>query len=127
MKMYFLKFAFLYIRPKRRILKSLSKHRVIISDTVGFISDLPTELIESFKSTLEEISSSDIILHVRDLSSPYFVSEGKDVYNILDKLDKNIKSKTLEIFNKVDLLNKDEYKNMNKEMQFLFLQKMEWD
>ena len=94
--------------PKRRILKSLSKHRVIISDTVGFISDLPTELIESFKSTLEEISSSDIILHVRDLSSPYFVSEGKDVYNILDKLDKNIQSKTLEIFNKVDLLNKNE-------------------
>ena len=100
--------------PKRRILKSLSNHRVIISDTVGFISDLPTELIESFKSTLEEISSSDIILHVRDLSSPYFKSEGKDVYNILNKLDKNIESKTLEIFNKVDLLYKDEYKNINK-------------
>ena len=42
------------------------------------------------------------------------MSEGKDVYNILDKLDKNIQSKTLEIFNKVDLLNKDECKNMNK-------------
>ena len=56
--------------PTRRILKTKSNHRVIISDTVGFISDLPTELIESFKSTLEEISSSHIVLHVRDLSSP---------------------------------------------------------
>ena len=74
--------------PTRRIFKGLFNHRVILSDTVGFISDLPTELIESFKSTLEEISSSDIVLHVRDLSSPYLISEGNDVYNILNKLDK---------------------------------------
>ena len=91
--------------PTRRILKTKSNHRVIISDTVGFISDLPTELIESFKSTLEEISSSHIVLHVRDLSSPYFISESKDVYNVLSKIDKNIENKTIEIFNKVDLLN----------------------
>ncbi len=97
--------------PKRRIFKGLSDYRVIISDTVGFISDLPTELIESFKSTLEEISSSDIVLHVRDLSSPYLISEGKDVYSVLNKIDKNIQSRTIEIFNKVDLLNKDECKS----------------
>ena len=97
--------------PTRRIFKGLSDHRVILSDTVGFISDLPTELIESFKSTLEEISSSDIVLHVRDLSSPYLISEGKDVYNILNKIDKNIQSRTIEIFNKVDLLNKYERKS----------------
>ena len=96
--------------PTRRIFKGLSDHRVILSDTVGFISDLPTELIESFKSTLEEISSSDIVLHVRDLSSPYLISEGKDVYSVLNKIDKNIQSRTIEIFNKVDLLNKDECK-----------------
>ena len=97
--------------PTRRIFKGLSDHRVILSDTVGFISDLPTELIESFKSTLEEISSSDIVLHVRDLSSPFFTSEGKDVYSVLNKIDKNIQSRTIEIFNKVDLLNKDECKS----------------
>ena len=97
--------------PTRRIFKGLSDHRVILSDTVGFISDLPTELIESFKSTLEEISSSDIVLHVRDLSSPYLISEGKDVYSVLNKIDKNIQSRTIEIFNKVDLLNKDECKS----------------
>ena len=94
--------------PTRRIFKGLSDHRVILSDTVGFISDLPTELIESFKSTLEEISSSDIVLHVRDLSSPYLISEGKDVYSVLNKIDKNIQNRTIEIFNKVDLLNKNE-------------------
>ena len=97
--------------PTRRIFKGLSDHRVILSDTVGFISDLPTELIESFKSTLEEISSSDIVLHLRDLSSPYLISEGKDVYSVLNKIDKNIQSRTIEIFNKVDLLNKDECKS----------------
>ena len=97
--------------PTRRIFKGLSDHQVILSDTVGFISDLPTELIESFKSTLEEISSSDIVLHVRDLSSPYLISEGKDVYSVLNRIDKNIQSRTIEIFNKVDLLNKDECKS----------------
>ncbi len=97
--------------PKRKIYKDLSDYRVILSDTVGFISDLPTELIESFKSTLEEISSSDIVLHVRDLSSPYLISEGKDVYSVLNKIDKNIQSRTIEIFNKVDLLKKDECKS----------------
>ena len=97
--------------PTRRIFKGLSDHQVILSDTVGFISDLPTELIESFKSTLEEISSSDIVLHVRDLSSPYLISEGKDVYSVLNKIDKNIQNRTIEIFNKVDLLNKDECKS----------------
>ena len=101
--------------PTRRIFKGLSDHQVILSDTVGFISDLPTELIESFKSTLEEISSSDIVLHVRDLSSPYLISEGKDVYSVLNKIDKNIQSRTIEIFNKVDLLNKDEYEGFNGE------------
>ena len=97
--------------PTRRIFKGLSDHQLILSDTVGFISDLPTELIESFKSTLEEISSSDIVLHVRDLSSPYLISEGKDVYSVLNKIDKNIQNRTIEIFNKVDLLNKDECKS----------------
>ena len=101
--------------PTRRIFKGLSDHQVILSDTVGFISDLPTELIVSFKSTLEEISSSDIVLHVRDLSSPYLISEGKDVYGVLNKIDKNIQSRTIEIFNKVDLLNEDECKSFYSE------------
>ena len=99
---------FATLDPTRRIYKSYSNEKVVISDTVGFISDLPTELIESFKSTLEEISSSDIIIHVRDLSSPFMDQEAKDVYMILNNIDKEIQNKTIEIFNKVDLYDFDE-------------------
>ena len=98
---------FATLDPTRRIYKGYNHEKVIISDTVGFISDLPTELIESFKSTLEEISSSDIIIHVRDLSSPFMDQEAKDVYMILNNIDKEIQNKTIEIFNKVDLYDFD--------------------
>ena len=77
---------FATLDPTRRIFKDYSYDKIIISDTVGFISDLPTELIESFNSTLEEISSSDIIIHVRDLSSPFIENEAKEVYAQLDAL-----------------------------------------
>ena len=94
---------FATLDPTRRIFKDYSYDKIIISDTVGFISDLPTELIESFKSTLEEISSSEIIIHVRDLSSPFIENEAREVYNVLNNIDSNIESKTIEIFNKIDL------------------------
>ena len=76
---------------------------VIMSDTVGFISDLPTELIAAFRSTLEEVLNSDVILHVRDISHPNTDSHSKDVSDILEKigLDENIP--VLEIWNKIDL------------------------
>ena len=99
---------FATLDPTRRIFKDYSYDKIIISDTVGFISDLPTELIESFNSTLEEISSSDIIIHVRDLSSPFIENEAKEVYKVLNSIDKNIESKTIEIFNKIDLYDFDE-------------------
>ena len=99
---------FATLDPTRRIFKDYSHDKIIISDTVGFISDLPTELIESFKSTLEEISSSEIIIHVRDLSSPFIESESKEVYNVLNNIDSNIESKTIEIFNKIDLYDFDD-------------------
>ncbi len=76
---------------------------VIMSDTVGFISDLPTELIAAFRSTLEEVLNSDVILHIRDISHPNTDSHAQDVSDILEKigLDKNIP--TLEVWNKIDL------------------------
>ena len=74
-----------------------------MSDTVGFISDLPTELIASFRSTLEEVLNSDVILHVRDISHPNTDNQSKDVLGILEKigLDENIP--VLEVWNKIDL------------------------
>jgi len=82
----------------------------ILSDTVGFISNLPTELIESFKTTLDEINFSDYILNVIDISNPDWEKQKKIVENILvsilkDNYDEN---KIIEIWNKVDLLDKDE-------------------
>ena len=95
---------FATLDPTVRISKLRSGLSVIMSDTVGFISDLPTELIASFRSTLEEVLNSDIILHVRDISHPNTDSHSQDVSDILEKigLDENIP--ILEVWNKIDLL-----------------------
>lgn len=95
---------FATLDPTVRISKLRSGLSVIMSDTVGFISDLPTELIASFRSTLEEVLNSDLILHVRDISHPNTDSHSQDVSEILEKigLDENIP--VLEVWNKIDLL-----------------------
>ena len=91
-----------------RTINLKKKQKIIISDTVGFISNLPLELISAFKSTLEEISFSDVILHVRDISNPYNEFHYKNVKKILNEIDKNIISKKIfiEVWNKIDLLEK---------------------
>ena len=91
----------------RRVSLPSSKD-IIISDTVGFISNLPTQLIKSFKSSLEEVVSSDLIIHVIDLSSPFASNERQEVKKILDELDIDLhKTKIIEIGNKQDLLHSD--------------------
>jgi len=76
---------------------------VIVSDTVGFISALPTELIAAFRSTLEEVLTSDIILHVRDISHPNTDSQSEDVLDILQRIGLDEKIPVLEVWNKIDL------------------------
>ena len=78
----------------------------ILSDTVGFISDLPHELVESFRATLDEVRESDIILHVRDISGPHSEAEAADVAKVLEELDLGPDSgrRRLEVWNKIDLL-----------------------
>jgi len=76
---------------------------VIVSDTVGFISDLPTELIAAFRSTLEEVLTSDVILHVRDISHPNTDSHSRDVLSILQRIGLDEKIPVLEVWNKIDL------------------------
>ena len=94
---------FATLDPTVRISELRSGFSVIMTDTVGFISDLPTELIASFRSTLEEVLNSDIILHVRDISHPNTDNHSQDVSDILEKigLDENIP--VLEVWNKIDL------------------------
>ena len=80
---------------------------VILSDTVGFISDLPHELIMSFRATLEEVLEADVIVHVRDIANENSLAQKKDVLNVLKNLGlKNIENESgyIEVLNKIDLL-----------------------
>ena len=86
----------------------------IVADTVGFISDLPHELVESFRATLEEVGEADLILHVRDIASPDSEAQLKDVEAVLKQIETppgpNGEVKTrrvLEVWNKIDLLAED--------------------
>ncbi len=77
---------------------------VILSDTVGFISDLPTELVAAFRATLEEVTAADLIVHVRDISHPETAEQAADVAAILDSLGVSEAVPQIEVWNKVDLL-----------------------
>ena len=80
----------------------------LVSDTVGFIRKLPHHLIESFKSTLDEVRESDILLHVVDIAHPYFADQIRTVEETLESLDARNKP-TLLVFNKMDLYRKLNY------------------
>jgi GTP-binding protein HflX len=103
---------FATLDPTMRAIKLPSGRTVILSDTVGFISDLPTQLIESFRATLEEVAAADIILHVRDVAHPDTTSQRNDVIEVLSEmadgpdpaLDENWPARTIEVLNKADLL-----------------------
>ncbi len=78
----------------------------IIADTVGFISDLPHELVESFRATLEEVGEADLILHVRDIASADTEAQAKDVEEVLKQIEQpeGKPRRILEVWNKTDLL-----------------------
>lgn len=84
---------------------------VILSDTVGFISDLPHELVMAFRATLEEVLNADIVLHVRDIANPDTISQRDDVLKVLDNLglkDIRYAQNYIEVLNKIDLLEENE-------------------
>jgi len=93
----------------RKCFVSDNKH-FILSDTVGFIKNLPTELIISFKTTLDEIHFSDYLLHIIDISNPEWEKQKKTVEKILETIlgDKYNEKKIIEIWNKSDLLKKED-------------------
>ena len=97
---------FATLDPKMKIVDLPLTNNIILSDTVGFISNLPTQLIKSFKATLEEVLYADCILHVRDISSDNFQNQSLIVYDILEELGVTKFNKPiLEVWNKTDLLN----------------------
>jgi GTP-binding protein HflX len=84
-----------------------SGRSVIVSDTVGFISDLPTELVAAFRATLEAVIEADLLVHVRDIAHPETDAQREDVMRVLAQLSKDSERKlppVLEAWNKIDLL-----------------------
>ncbi len=99
---------FATLDPTMRKVELPDGPEVILSDTVGFISDLPTELVAAFRATLEEVLSADIIVHVRDISHAETEEQADNVEEILSSLGLEKDSPRLELWNKVDLLGADE-------------------
>ncbi len=101
---------FATLDPTMRGLRLPSGRRAILSDTVGFISDLPHELVEAFRATLEEVAAADVILHVRDAAHPESAAQRADVTKVLDEmvadglLDPDYPTRMIEVLNKADLL-----------------------
>ena len=101
---------FATLDPTMRALTLPSGRKIILSDTVGFISELPTELIAAFRATLEEVAEAEMILHVRDAAHPDSAAQRADVLQVLDgmvrdgALDAAWPSRTLEVMNKADLI-----------------------
>ncbi len=77
---------------------------MILSDTVGFISDLPTQLVAAFRATLEEVLAADLILHVRDISHPETALQAQNVTEILGSLGVGKDVPLYEVWNKIDQL-----------------------
>jgi GTP-binding protein HflX len=98
---------FATLDPTLRRMKLPHGRTVILSDTVGFISDLPTHLVAAFRATLEEVLEADLILHVRDMSDPDNAAQSADVLRILSDLgidEKEREARIIEVWNKIDRL-----------------------
>jgi GTP-binding protein HflX len=100
---------FATLDPTLRALELRHGGRAILSDTVGFIADLPTTLVSAFRATLEEVTSADLILHVRDISHVESDVQGEDVAKVLTELgiDPNDSARLMEVWNKVDLVDRE--------------------
>ena len=99
---------FATLDPTMRLIKLPHGGSAILSDTVGFISDLPTTLISAFRATLEEVRSADAIVHVRDISHLDSEAQAHDVEAILDEIGVSDRAdRVIEVLNKVDRLDAD--------------------
>ncbi len=110
---------FATLDPTMRQMKLPGFDKAILSDTVGFVSDLPTELVAAFRATLEEVASADLILHVRDRSHPDSEAQAGDVASVLTSLglDEPESPPRLEVWNKIDRMEGSERDEMIGEAQ----------
>jgi GTP-binding protein HflX len=101
---------FATLDPTMRGVKLPQGTKVILSDTVGFIADLPTELVAAFRATLEEVLEADVILHIRDAAHAESAAQKADVLQVLDELGAD--RPMLEVLNKIDLLEPEQRAGM---------------
>ncbi len=102
---------FATLDPTMRAIKLPGHDKVVMSDTVGFVSDLPTQLVAAFRATLEEVIEADLIVHVRDISHPDSDAQAQDVADVLAGLglsDELKRVPLLTVYNKIDALDADE-------------------
>jgi GTP-binding protein HflX len=102
---------FATLDPTMRGITLPSGRRAILSDTVGFISDLPHELVEAFRATLEEVTSADVLLHVRDVSSADNEAQRDDVLAVLKDLGlgDDPEGNLIEVLNKIDCMSDEDH------------------
>ena len=102
---------FATLDPTMRAVDLPGVGRVILSDTVGFISDLPTDLVAAFRATLEEVLEADVILHVRDIAHAESDAQKDDVIKVLGTIgidEEETEPQVIEVWNKIDLLSEDD-------------------
>lgn len=110
--------VFATLDPTMREVRLPGARKIILSDTVGFISDLPTMLVAAFRATLEEVVEADLILHVRDIAHEETEAQARDVEKVLGELGIDIISadrRILEVWNKVDLLPAERFGEVRRE------------
>jgi GTP-binding protein HflX len=98
---------FATLDPKLRAIELPSRRKILLSDTVGFIRNLPHTLVTSFRATLEEVAQAEVLLHVRDANSTYGAEQKAQVEKVLDELESLAKPR-IEVLNKIDLLGEHE-------------------
>src|ERR1700723_3184949 len=104
---------FATLDPTIRGVRLPSKRRALLSDTVGFLRDLPPDLIAAFRATLEEVQEAALIIHVSDISNPHHTEHDADVLKILDDLGVRDRLR-LNVFNKIDQLSPDDLAALKK-------------
>jgi GTP-binding protein HflX len=92
---------FATLDPVTRILKLPNKKEVLLTDTVGFIQNLPHDLVEAFRATLEEVTEADMLIHIVDIANPNFIEQINATYKVLEDLSA-ITKPMLTVFNKID-------------------------
>lgn len=100
---------FATLDPTMRAIQLPSGRQAVLSDTVGFVSSLPHELVNAFHATLEEVSEADLIVHVRDISHPESQAQKRDVLGVLGEIgiDDAAQNEMIEALNKIDLVDAD--------------------